>query len=543
MMLSIDVIHDSPGNARKVAPSAEADAALQASLALLGMLQPVLVVPSATEEQGYELRAGSRRLRAARALGWTEVPAVQLDLTGYDAPETAISAAENMVRAAMHPVDQWRAIVALRDAHGYGLDTAAAALGVAPALARRLDFLGRMDPAIIAAIGQGDLPGGTVLRLIALAPHAVQRAALEQGRFGDQIGWQRVADACEVSRIPRELAIFDTALLAWDEDLFAQPDDEGRFSTADVDGFLALQRAALDAVAAKSKGRIEVMTRPPEARWEVPKGWRRAFGNIPKRWTKDDPRKVFAVLHDSGYYVGRIEYILADPVVATSTSAVDRPRPPRPAISKQVQRDLAALKAEAVRERLTTFKDEGATHMLGALLLLFTCRNVRAGDVSGSPYGDLASALITEAGTPREDVDETALCQLAATLIGMAVEFDAPDKFSASGPGADWLATALGAELPRCDSEAILKGVAGDTLIMLANRHGIATHGTIGAVRKRLIGNLPDWRPVSFVAAGPNQPDRDAADEPFVDPVDADGPQVADEVVFGDDEVSDEVSL
>ena len=46
-----------------------------------GIIQPVIVRPS---RDGYELVAGERRLRAAKALGWTDIPAIVRQATDRD---------------------------------------------------------------------------------------------------------------------------------------------------------------------------------------------------------------------------------------------------------------------------------------------------------------------------------------------------------------------------------------------------------------------------------------------------------------------------
>ena len=104
--MPIDSIHESTDNARRVMSDTLSDDALRTSIDTLGMLMPILVKPNG---DGYVVVAGNRRLAAARALGWDEVPVVTL-LTSKDNIHTAaMSAAENMVRAPMHPVDTWRA--------------------------------------------------------------------------------------------------------------------------------------------------------------------------------------------------------------------------------------------------------------------------------------------------------------------------------------------------------------------------------------------------------------------------------------------------
>lgn len=533
MLLPIDSIREHPQNARTIGASPEADAALIESIRVLGLLQPILVVPDLRFEVNqsapvaWELRAGARRLRAVKALGWEMIPAVEFEGHGGtgatgpvdgDPPETAISAAENMVRVGMHPVDQWRAICDLRTNSGYSLDTAAAALGILPALARRMEWLGAMAPALLEAIGQGDLPGPGFLRTIALATHDMQLAALEQATMQTRGGatvvdWRIVAERCTIRRIPRTRAIFSPDLMAWDEDLFAEGDDEDRFTTTEVDAFLAHQRAALEARIAKSKGRMLAYEQDPaNYRTTLPKGWEAdQYAAIPKRFRQDDPRKVFLTLSEKAHDYGEVVSCLGIPRQASIAAKDGSSRltpAPRPPITKKTMQHLAKLKAQAVQSKLLEVQEQGPAAMLRAMLLMFTFKNVRAGGIAGSPYGTLSS-LVTQDGTVRADLSDADLCAGAAWLISAAVTFDAPDEFNASGPGAEWLALMIGAEMPRTDTIDILAGVNGETLRDLAQAHAIPTAGTLGALRKRLTGALPDWRAVQFGAPGP----RDTEDE------------------------------
>jgi ParB family chromosome partitioning protein len=512
MLIAIDTIHESPGNARVVPAGDAADAALRESIQQIGLLQPVLVV---ADGDRWELRAGARRLKACRALGMSEVEAVVLEPSGYggtgsEVPETAMSAAENMVRAPMHPVDQWRAIAALRTSHAYTLETAAAALGVPMVLARRMEHLGNMAPELLDAIGTGSLPEHRDLRLIAMAPHDVQVNALSRVAVRDSAGrinWRMVADGCTIRRIPQSRAIFDPAAIAWDEDLFAEPDEATRFTTTDVAEFLSLQRAALAAQSAKSKGRIEVV--PYDDNSKLPKGWQLIYDDMPKRWRKDDVRKAFAMLTEEGFRIGQVTYTMAAPIVApvrrVGESGTDVAKSARPPIAKATQSYLASVKKKAVTTRLTEIAPTASPPtMLKALLLLFTCQNVVANGLAGSRFSSIAHHLVDPDGQARE-VSDRELCEMAAWMIDNTIEFDHPNRpiGSASGVGAEWLATMLEAEMPRTDTPDILRGIVGAKLIEIAEQHGVSAAGTIGTLRKRLAGALPDWRATTFGAPGP----------------------------------------
>ena len=86
-----------------------AQESLEASIEAKGVLQPLVVRP--TENGYFELIAGERRLRAARSLGLTEVPAVVRSLSDLEAVEVAL--AENLQREDLNPVEETEGILEL----------------------------------------------------------------------------------------------------------------------------------------------------------------------------------------------------------------------------------------------------------------------------------------------------------------------------------------------------------------------------------------------------------------------------------------------
>lgn len=66
---------------------------LQESMAQLGLLQPILVVP---REDRYEIVAGHRRWMAARELGWSEIPTIIYHSRGIAAEAAKVH--ENAIR-------------------------------------------------------------------------------------------------------------------------------------------------------------------------------------------------------------------------------------------------------------------------------------------------------------------------------------------------------------------------------------------------------------------------------------------------------------
>ena len=66
-----------------------------------GLLQPISV---RTTKDGYELVAGERRLRAAKSLGWTTIPAIVRDYD--DRTMLTLALIENLQRADLNPIEE-----------------------------------------------------------------------------------------------------------------------------------------------------------------------------------------------------------------------------------------------------------------------------------------------------------------------------------------------------------------------------------------------------------------------------------------------------
>lgn len=97
---------------------------LIASIKEKGVVQPILVRPSG---EGYELIAGERRLRAARALGLKQVPAVIKDVDDTNALE--LSLIENIQREELNPIEEARAYQRLIDEFSFTQEKVGQAVG------------------------------------------------------------------------------------------------------------------------------------------------------------------------------------------------------------------------------------------------------------------------------------------------------------------------------------------------------------------------------------------------------------------------------
>jgi len=124
--IPIRVIRKNPFQPRKDF-SAEGLKDLQESLSLSGLLQPITVRRAPAGEEGYELIAGERRLRAATELGWTTISAVVKDLDNRELLGLAL--VENLQRSDLNPVEEAEGYSRLIGEFGHTQQTVASMVG------------------------------------------------------------------------------------------------------------------------------------------------------------------------------------------------------------------------------------------------------------------------------------------------------------------------------------------------------------------------------------------------------------------------------
>ncbi|OGW74821.1 MAG: hypothetical protein A2Z72_06075 [Omnitrophica bacterium RBG_13_46_9] len=89
-----------------------------------GIIQPIVVRPV---DGGYELIAGERRFRAAKELGFDEIPAIVKDVSDADSLE--LSLIENIQREELNPVEEAHAYMELIDRFNFSQDDISKAIG------------------------------------------------------------------------------------------------------------------------------------------------------------------------------------------------------------------------------------------------------------------------------------------------------------------------------------------------------------------------------------------------------------------------------
>lgn len=155
---------------------AEELAELRASLKANGLLQPIVVRPSAAG--GYELIAGERRLRAATELGWTDIPVIVRDID--DRTLLTLALVENLQRADLNAVEEAEGYQRLIDEFGLTQQQVADIIGKdRTTVANTLRVL-QLPPSVRRMVEQGELTLGHARALLTFEDErAIGEAARE----------------------------------------------------------------------------------------------------------------------------------------------------------------------------------------------------------------------------------------------------------------------------------------------------------------------------------------------------------------------------
>jgi ParB family chromosome partitioning protein len=128
---------------------------LTASVREHGIIQPILVTETI---DGYQLVAGERRVRAAKAAGLERIPAVVRQLADRDQLELAL--VENLQREDLDPIEAARAYRQLIDEFAFSQDDLAARVGRARSTVANTLRLLDLAPDVQSAIADGQITEG-----------------------------------------------------------------------------------------------------------------------------------------------------------------------------------------------------------------------------------------------------------------------------------------------------------------------------------------------------------------------------------------------
>ena len=137
---------------------------LAASIRERGLVQPLVVRPSAADPTTFEIVAGERRWRAAQRANLHEVPVVVRALTDREAVEIAII--ENVQREDLNAIEEGEGYKLLMDGHGYTQEDLAKVIGKSRShLANTLRLL-RLPEGVQELVREGALSAGHARALI-----------------------------------------------------------------------------------------------------------------------------------------------------------------------------------------------------------------------------------------------------------------------------------------------------------------------------------------------------------------------------------------
>lgn len=144
---------------------------LAASIREVGVLQPIVV---RRQEEGYELVAGERRLRAAKMAGLATIPAVIRETDDTDALREALI--ENLHREDLGPLEQAGAFQELLEDLGASHEEVAERLGYSRAHVTNTIRLLQLPPPVQRLLAEGRLSAGHARPLLSLEEEEAQEA-------------------------------------------------------------------------------------------------------------------------------------------------------------------------------------------------------------------------------------------------------------------------------------------------------------------------------------------------------------------------------
>jgi ParB family transcriptional regulator, chromosome partitioning protein len=151
---------------------AESISELAESIRAQGLVQPVVVRPRPGAD--WELIAGERRWRAARAAGLATIPALVRETDDRDSLLLAL--VENVAREDLSPIEEARAYSVLMDEFSLSLGDVAERVGRSkPVVSNRIRLLELPDD-VIGLLERGSITEGHARAILAVPRHEERRA-------------------------------------------------------------------------------------------------------------------------------------------------------------------------------------------------------------------------------------------------------------------------------------------------------------------------------------------------------------------------------
>jgi ParB family chromosome partitioning protein len=161
--LPLEQIEVNPFQPRKDFDPDELDS-LKKSLSVHGLLQPVVVRP--TQSGSYQLVAGERRLRAAREVGWTQIPVRILDFNDQATFEAAL--VENMQRTDLNAIEKAQGFFDYLNRYQVTHEELARKIGMDRTTVTNLVRLLELPPQVQDMVRTGQISNGHARALLSL---------------------------------------------------------------------------------------------------------------------------------------------------------------------------------------------------------------------------------------------------------------------------------------------------------------------------------------------------------------------------------------
>jgi ParB family chromosome partitioning protein len=172
--IAVDLIHPNP-NQPRVHFDEAALAELSASIAAIGVLQPILVRPSGEK---FELIAGERRWRAARSAGLTVIPAIVRVTDDVSSVEQAL--VENLHRQDLTPLEEAAAYQQLLEDFNMTHEQVATKVGKSRSAITNAIRLLSLPASIQQLLADGRLSAGHAKALLGTPDRAKQESLARQ---------------------------------------------------------------------------------------------------------------------------------------------------------------------------------------------------------------------------------------------------------------------------------------------------------------------------------------------------------------------------
>lgn len=172
------------------------------SIAIHGVLQPIIVRENTRYPDTYEIIAGERRWRAARMAGLSEIPVVIVD--GDDLKIAQISLVENVQREDLNPVEEAFAYQALIDNFGLTQEQLSKEVGKSRSAIANMLRLTDLPDEVLELLREGKISSGHARALLSLEEDE-QMTSLANRIVNEDLSVRRVEEIVKKILVQKDL--------------------------------------------------------------------------------------------------------------------------------------------------------------------------------------------------------------------------------------------------------------------------------------------------------------------------------------------------